>query len=63
MNRLSVKGIENLMNIIDGLSSSDYSFHILIDDHQAQKPKEERYYILEIADIEDGEGFEFYDGL
>lgn len=57
MKQLEVQGITKVANLINTLTDGSYSFLVWCDDFQASKPKEERWYTVEIADLRDNEEF------
>jgi len=56
---LNIKTIDNVAKLIDSLSTADYSFHVWLDDYQAQLAPKDRHYTVEIAYVTDGERFIF----
>jgi len=50
--RFEIKTIENVSKFIESLidGNNNYSFHVTTDDFQANKPSEERWYIVEVID-------------
>ena len=57
MIRLTVKTIDNVAKLIESLSSANYTFHVGLDEYQAQLAPKDRHYTVEIADTRDGERF------
>ena len=57
MIRLSVRTIDNVAKLIDSLSTANYTFHVWLDEYQAQLLPKDRHYTVEIADTRDGERF------
>jgi hypothetical protein len=54
---LSIKGIENLKKVIDGLINEDYQMLISVDDFQMNFKSEERHFTVQICEISNGERF------
>jgi len=57
MKELNVQGITKLANLIDSLTDGNYTFHVYSDDFQASRPREERWYVVEVADWREEERF------
>ena len=58
---LNIRTIENVAKLIDSLSTANYSFHVWLDDYQAQLAPKDRHYTIEIADRTNGQDFIFDD--
>ena len=58
MDRLSIKGASNIAKLVEAVSNNEVQILITLDDYQAQKDPEERYYTVDIIDPRSGEGFE-----
>lgn len=59
--RISVRGVKNLSKFVSSISSGDYAFCIWIDEFQAARDEEQRWYTVELANIRDGQSFLFSD--
>lgn len=59
--RINVQGIKNLSKFVSSISNGGYAFCIWIDDFQAAKDEEYRWYTVELADIHNGQNFLFSD--
>ena len=56
--KLSIKGISNLSKFLESVVNDSQSVSVFLDSFQSQQPVEERYYLVEVADIDAGERFE-----
>jgi hypothetical protein len=59
MIRLNVRTIENVAKLIDSLTDKNhaYTFHVWCDEYQSLQKPQDRWFTVEIADLNDGQRF------
>jgi hypothetical protein len=59
MIKLNVKTIENVSKLIDSLTDKNYAytFHVWCDEFQSLQKPQDRWFTVEIADLNDGQRF------
>lgn len=59
MIKLNIKTIENVAKLIDSLTDKNYNytFHVWCDEFQSLQKPQDRWFTVEIADLNDGQRF------
>jgi hypothetical protein len=56
---LNIRTIENVAKLIDSLTDRNhtYTFHVWCDEYQSLQKPQDRWFTVEIADLNDGQRF------
>ena len=63
MIQLNIRTIENVAKLIDSLTdrNHDYTFHVWCDEFQSLQKPQDRWFTVEIANLNDGQRFIYDD--